>query len=208
MCSCGEVECFGIGLGGTAVAEDAHAGFGERIHTHLSTAMDALAQEHHGTRFRDFGFRELHGLLLAEARHVAAEKDFAVVTLNDFAGDAALEATPLAVAHAGNKAVLRQVRTVPERFPLLQVAVKVGDVVPHDFCLGIAEHAAEAVVTRKDAAVFVHLEARHVELVFEIGHNAPPIKYRYNTSSAVIGKTPKRTLSNFTLAFPPPNVTR
>ena len=173
---CGsEIEGLGIGLGCAVVAKHAHAGLGERIHAHLFAAVGALVDEHHGMVLGD-GCRLLGQHGFTKAAHRVAESYLAVFVLDNLARKAALEAAPLAVAHAEDELRLRKVVAAAEGFPVAAVTVAIGNVVPHDFGFGEPEHAAEPLVSRKDTAALVDFEAGYIEVVFVVDHISPPLR--------------------------------
>ena len=171
-----EIESLRIGLRGTIVAQHTHAGFGKGIHAHMLSAMGALGKEHHRPCF----FRR--SLLLrqdgfAKTADRVAERDLSIGILDDFAREAALEATSLAVSHAEDKLRLGKVFAAAEHFPVTMIAVTIGDVVPHNFGFGEPKHTAEPFVAREDSPALVDLEARDIEIVFVFGHHiAPPLR--------------------------------
>ena len=106
-----------------------------------------------------------------------AERDLSIGILDDFAREAALEATSLAVSHAEDKLRLGKVFAAAEHFPVTMIAVTIGDVVPHNFGFGEPKHTAEPFVAREDSPALVDLEARDIEIVFVFGHHiAPPLR--------------------------------
>ena len=85
-----------------------------------------------------------------------AENDFAVFVLVNFTHNAAVEAAPTTVFHAGVKACALGIAA--ETFPVACVAVKVRDIVPRKFRRFETEHAAEAPVSAEKAAMFIDFE--------------------------------------------------